>query len=346
MNRDGTESEKIILAGDIGATKTNLAVYPMAGQRLSALLEKKYRNAEFASLGEIVADFLARLAETPASCCFGIAGPVTDGRVAMTNRDWVVDVRQLKAEFGFSRVELINDLAATALGTTVLEEDELLTINTGRSQPGGNIGVIAPGTGLGEAFLTSRNDGIRAHASEGGHASFAPRNEQQVALWRYMRQQYEHVSCELVCSGRALPELYGFLRAGGAYDAERLDNELAQADSAVPHIISAALKYGESRSPHYELAGAVVELFLDILAAEAANLALKILAVGGIFIGGGIMPRIVPLFDGARFMDIFCRGVYADLLSAIPLHIIVNPKTALLGAAVRAGWIDQSAISA
>ena len=328
---------KTILAGDIGATKTILALYPLSGTGAGeALTETKYRNDDFDSFEEMVGDFLSHLSPGPETACFGIAGPVLGNRVTMTNRNWVVNASSLQAEYGFSRVELINDLVATALGTTVLGEEEILTINTGRSQSDSNIAVIAPGTGLGESFLTISDDGLLAHASEGGHSSFAPRNEQQIALWRYVHLQHEHVSTELVCSGRALPELYAFLKAGGGFEFEQLDEELDRAHSLVPGIIHAALEYEKSHEQSHRLAGAVLSLFLDILAAEAANLALKVLALGGVFIGGGIMPRIVSLVDPSLFMDIFSQGVYGDMLSAIPVHIILNPRTALLGAVVKA----------
>ena len=193
------------------------------------------------------------------------------------------------------------------------------------------IGVIAPGTGLGEAFILRKKEFYLTGASEGGHAGFAPRNHQQVALLDFLLQQEEHISVEKVCSGLGLPRLYDFL-ATRNHPPENLRRELTEANDRTPILVNAGLKALASGDTDH-ICVQTLQLFVDILAAEAANLALKVLATGGIYFGGGIPPRILPFFTPKHFMNIFAHGVYRQLLADIPVHIILNPKTALIGAA-------------
>jgi glucokinase len=319
--------ERAVLAGDIGGTKTTLALFSPAGELIQ---EETFKNKLFGGLPELVATFLDNPGSRLARACFGVAGPVHNNRVRMTNLDWTIDGGQLADKFAIDRVLLVNDLVATTAGAAILPADSLITINIGRTAAGGSIGVLAPGTGLGEAFAVPVINGMKAFPSEGGHSSFAPRNEEQIGLLKFMLKKRNHVSVEQVCSGMVIPELYRFMSTC-CPEPPWLAEQLAAADDRTPIIVAAA-NHAMEGGTACETAVRTLQLFVDILAAEAANLALKVLATGGIYIGGGMPPRMLHFFDQQRFMDFFCRGVYRDMLSNIPIHIIRDPKTALLGA--------------
>jgi glucokinase len=212
-----------------------------------------------------------------------------------------------------------------------LEAADLHTLNEGQPAPGGVIAVIAPGTGLGEAFLTWDGSRYRAHASEGGHTDFAPTNALEAGLLRYLLGRFEHVSYERVCSGRGLPNIYAYLKDSGyAEEPPWLAEQLASVEDPNPIIVNAAL-YGERPC---ELCVAMLNTFVSILGTEAGNLALKVLATGGVYLGGGIPPRILPALEQEEFIEAFRRkGRMSDLLARVPVHVILNPKVALLGAA-------------
>ncbi|WP_456473538.1 glucokinase [Desulfolithobacter sp.] len=325
----------LVLAGDIGATKSDLCLCRETTSGLVTVREQKYRNREWNCLEDIIDDFLSTDPEKPKSACFGIAGPIRDSRVRMTNLGWTLDAASLQSRFHISRVELINDLVALALGTLELTSRDLKPINCGQPDPAGATGVLAPGTGLGEAFILRLPTGPLPCGSEGGHAGFAPCDELQIRLLRYLRQRKTHVSVEDVCSGQAIPLLYEFLcRESGNSSKPPADHDPDTGPTAA--IVQAARNSLEGRKDGCDLAVRALELFWDILAAEAANLTLKVLCWGGIYIGGGMPPRILPFLKPARFLDCFARGVYRDLLNAVPIHVILNPKTGLLGAASRA----------
>jgi len=249
----------------------------------------------------------------------------------MTNLDWLIDGRELEHKCGLDQVFLINDLVATAMGSVLLPDEGLNAINIGHQRPEGTIGVLAPGTGLGEAFILRQHKQLFPVASEGGHASFAPRNRQQLELLDFLLQKEQHISVEKVCSGLGLPNIYAFL-ATRMEQPRDLQQKLAQAADQTPILVNTALKAHSAGDQHH-ICVHTLQLFIDILAAEAANLALKVLATGGIYIGGGIPPRILPFFNNKQFMAVFARGVYWEMLGDIPIHIILKPKTALLGAA-------------
>jgi glucokinase len=215
----------------------------------------------------------------------------------------------------------------------VLEPGDLHTLNAGQVVAGGAIAVIAPGTGLGEAFLTWDGARYRAHTSEGGHADFAPTNEFEIGLLRYVQQRFRHVSFERVCSGKGLPNIYAYLKDSGyAEEPQWLAERLAQANDPVPTIVNAALE--SDQDARCELCIAALNAFVSILGAEAGNLALKVLATGGVYLGGGIPPRILSYLEGEPFLQAFRRkGRFTDLLSRVPLQVILNPNVALLGAA-------------
>ena len=320
-------TDQTFLAGDIGGTKTTLALF---GSASDLLREKIYKNSLFSSLREILSTFLGDLDEMPARACFGVAGPVHDNRVRMTNLDWTIDGRKLADHFAIDRVLLVNDLVATTAGAVLLPDEGLVTINIGRPVAGGTIGVLAPGTGLGQSFAIPVNNRLQPFPSEGGHCSFAPRTKEQIELLEFMLKKRPHVSVEQVCSGMAIPDLYAYLTTC-CLEPEWTRKMLAETDDYTPIIVNAAnesLAGGAACEP----AVRTLQLFVDILAAESANLALKVLATGGIYLGGGMPPRMLSFFDQERFMRIFCRGVYREMLADMPVHIIRDSRTALIGA--------------
>ncbi|MFQ5855875.1 MAG: glucokinase [Anaerolineae bacterium] len=323
----------MLLAGDIGGTKTNLAVFsPEAGPTVP-LAEGTFPSARYSSLEALVGEFLAQISLPVDRASLGVAGPVVAGHAAITNLPWVMDEMQLRAALNLSSVRLLNDLEAIAHAVPFLEPDDLHTLNEGEPAPGGAIAIIAPGTGLGEAFLTWDGSRYRAHASEGGHTDFAPTNLFEIALLRYLQGGlgFEHVSYERICSGQGLPNIYAYLKDSGYADEPAwLAEQLAAADDPTPIIVNAAL---DEERP-CELCVATLNAFVSILGAEAGNLALKVLATGGVYLGGGIPPRILPALKQERFMRAFRhKGRFSDLLAQMPVHVILNPKVALLGAA-------------
>ena len=323
----------MLLAGDIGGTKTHLAIIsPEIGPR-APLAEATFPSGRYPSLEAVVREFLGQVNVGVARASFGVAGPVVGGRVAATNLPWVIDEAQLSHELKIPSVHLLNDLEAIACAVPQLRETpaDLHTLNAGRPIPGGPIGVIAPGTGLGEAYLTHDGGRYRAHASEGGHVDFAPATREEIALLHYLFDHMDHVSYERICSGIGMPNIYDFLRDSGyALEPPWLAEELAAAADRTPVIVNAALN-PEKRA---KLCQATLELFVSILGSEAGNLALKLLATGGIYLGGGIPPRILSALSGPRFLDAFRnKGRMSALVANIPVHVILNPKVALLGAA-------------
>ncbi|UCC64059.1 MAG: glucokinase [Anaerolineae bacterium] len=328
----------MLLAGDIGGTKTNVAVYsPDAGPR-APLAEATFPSARYANLEALVCDFLGGIDLAVDWASFGVAGPVVGGRATITNLPWVIDETQLEGELGLSAVRLLNDLEAIAYAVPWLEPDDVYTLNEGQPAPGGSMAIVAPGTGLGEAYLTWDGTRYRAYASEGGHSDFAPTTPLEVELLRYLLSRFDHVSYERVCSGLGVPNIYAYLKESDYADEPAwLAEQLAAADDPTPVIANAALL--RHRPPldgerPCELCVATLNAFVSILGAEAGNLALKVLATGGVYLGGGIPPRILPALEQERFMEAFRRkGRMSDLLARMPVHVILNPKVALLGAA-------------
>ncbi|MCI5119947.1 MAG: glucokinase, partial [Candidatus Electrothrix sp. AUS4] len=333
----------IILAGDIGASKTVLALYDSSrvvsdSIEEGLLAESTLRNKDFPSFTQALSVFLSKQEAQPERACFGVAGPIQENKVQMTNLDWDLDGPALAAAFGMDEVLLVNDLVATASGALHLHQESLIPLNPGKAVKKAPVGVLAVGTGLGQSFVLSMEQRRQAFPTEGGHSSFAPRNQEQVELLQYLLSPLEeepqppHVSVEQVCSGMALPALYAFqptrCQEPEWMREKRLDAEPAALTPLIVEAANAALAEGVPCEPALR----AVRLLLDILAAEAANLALKVLATGGIFLGGGMVPRLLAHIDAKHFMDIFCRGVYREMLGEIPVHIIMEPKTALLGA--------------
>lgn len=323
----------MLLAGDIGATKTVLAVFSETDGPRAPLVKRTYPSGEYGGLDAVVREFLEETDAEMTRAAFGVAGPVTEGRVEVMNLPWVIDAARLEDALGISPVRLLNDLAAIANGVPLLEPDETLTLQSGERDATGAIAVVAPGTGLGEGFLTWDEDDGRyhPHSSEGGHTDFGPTTPRQIQLLRYLWARHEHVSYELVCSGMGIPNLYAYFRSGGYAEEPRwLAQKLEEADDPTPVIVQAGL---DQERP-CELCRLVLGTFVSILGAEAGNLALKVMATGGVYLGGGIPPRILSVLENGSFLEAFrSKGRHVDLMDRMPVHVILNPDVALLGVA-------------
>ncbi len=320
----------MLLAGDIGGTKTNLAIFSPQEGPYAPIAEATFPSGGYSSLEAIVAEFLDQLDLTVDRASLGVAGPVVGGRAEITNLSWEIKEGKLEESLGLDSVRLLNDLAAIARAVPFLKPDDLYTLNAGQPDPSGNLAVIAPGTGLGEAFLVWDGSGYLPYGCEGGHVDFAPTTPLQMEVLRYLQRQFDHVSYERVCSGSGIPNLYQFLKdCHYAEEPEWLADRLAAADDPTPVIVNAALA---QRPP--EICRLTLETFVAMLGAEAGNLTLKIMATGGVYLGGGIPPRIISALESPTFMPAFTqKGRFSDLLAKVPIHIICNPKVALLGAA-------------
>jgi glucokinase len=320
----------MLLAGDIGGTKTVLGTFSAKAGPRAPLAEATFPSARYASLEALVREFLGRVSQPVDRASFGVAGPVVSGRAAITNLPWAIDESRLREALRLTSVRVVNDLNAVARAVPLLEQADTSALNAGEPVAGGAIAVIAPGTGLGEAFLTWEGSRYRTHSSEGGHADFAPTDARQLDLLRYLQQRFGHVSYERVCSGLGLPNLYAYLKdIGYASEPSWLAEGLAAAADPTPVIVDGALAGAPC-----ELCVATLQMFVSILGAEAGNLTLKVLATGGIYLGGGIPPRILPFLRGEGFMRAFRgKGRLGDLLGRVPVHVILNPKAGLFGAA-------------
>jgi glucokinase len=320
----------MLLAGDIGGTKTDLAVFsPERGPR-EPLAQERFASDDFPGLGELAGAFLARANLPVRHACFAVAGPVVGSRARLTNLPWVLDGEALRDTLRLRSVRLLNDLEATAHAVPLLGAGDLHTLHQGAAAPGGAIAVIAPGTGLGEAFLTWDGAAYRAHPSEGGHCDFAPLDARQAGLLRSLQDRFGHVSYERVCSGVGIPNVYDYLRdSGHAPESPEVAARLAAAEDRTPLILESAL---DPNRP-CPLCAATLETFVAVLGAEAGNLALKVLATGGIYLAGGIPPRILPALGGGRFLQALrAKGRFTEVLGGVPVHVLLH-QVALLGAA-------------
>lgn len=320
-----------ILAGDIGGTKTVLSLYQGSGSTLRPIREQTFPSQEHDSLDEILEAFLQEEESRPRAVCLGVAGAVIEGKSDVTNLPWQIDEPSLAKSTGASRVKLLNDLEAAAYGMLCLGQDELSILNRGATPArNGNIAVIAAGTGLGEAFLYWDGEEHHAIASEGGHTDFAPRSDEEIELLKYLRQKYgSHVSYERVLSGPGFFNIYCFLRdSGQASEPPEMKKRIEGADDPSVVVTKAGLEEDDPLSVR------TLEMFASIYGAEASNLALQCLAVGGIYIGGGIAPKILPVLKAGHFMKGFTnKGRFSDLVESMPVSVALNPRTPLLGAA-------------
>ena len=323
----------MILAGDNGGTKTELALFAPGGDPRQPQARAEFPSGDYPSLEAIVQAFLAGAGVSPEQierACFAVAGPVIAGQAKITNLSWTVELDHLQTALPRAAVTLINDLQAIALAVPILTAAELAPLNVGQATPGGSIAVIAPGTGLGMAFLTWNGTAYGAYASEGGHADFAPGNELERGLAAALQARFGHVSVERVCSGRGLPSIYDYLRDSGvAPESPAVAAALATATDRAPVIVDQAL-HPVAPCP---LCAATLDLFLGIFGGAAGNLALTVLATGGVYLAGGIPPRMLPALQNGRFLAAFLRkGRLADVLADLPVHVILS-RAALLGAA-------------
>jgi|AMWB02.1.fsa_nt_gi glucokinase len=318
----------MILAGDIGGTNTRLALVDATKEALKIVIEETFPSRERTSLEAVIGEFLDLHPGDLTRASFGIAGPVRHGRCEATNLPWVVDAKNVAKLLRLKRVGLINDLVANAYGINILESNDFFTLNKGARNAAGNKVIISAGTGLGEAGMFWDGKTHRPFDSEGGHADFAPRNHLEMELLDYSINQYRRVSYERLVSGPGLFHLYRFLRdKGKAEEPPWLAEQIRTSDPS--SVISELALSGKS-----SLCYQALELFVSLYGAEAGNLALKVMATGGVYLGGGIAPKIISKLKEPAFMNAFtAKGRMRPLLQDIPVKVIMNPKTALLGAA-------------
>jgi glucokinase len=320
----------MILAGDVGGTKVHLALYEFTDGNLKHIRDQQFPAKEYSGLEEIVKEFI--VSEKVTSACFGVPGPVRDGRLRLTNLPWTLDSRELAKDLNIDYVFLINDLQANGYGIAELTSEQMCTLSEGDSSQIGNRALISAGTGLGEGFLVWDGRSYVPYPSEGGHSDFAPRNDDEIDLLRFLQQKYNgRISQERVVSGMGLTNCYNFLReVRGVEEPAWLAERMAAEDpNAV--ITELALK---AKS---EICEKALDLFVSAYGAEAGNLALKILSVGGLYVGGGIAPRIIEKLKDGTFMKAFTdKGRLSQLLVHMPVRVILESRTALIGAAAYA----------
>lgn len=318
-----------VLAGDIGGTKTRLAVFDVTGTRLQTVAEETYPSRDYRTFAEIVQLFLEDRKCGCESACFGVAGPVRNGVATTTNLPWQLVASDLGEELGIAQVALLNDLEANAWGIQALDTDDFYVLQEGDRDPAGNAAVIAAGTGLGEAGMYSDGRRLRPFGTEGGHTDFSPASELEYALLCFLLRQFAHVSWERVLSGPGLINIHAFLREyrnsevpGGLLESMRTGDPAAA-------ISQAALLEQD------EICVESLDLFVHFYGVEAGNLALKMMATGGVYLGGGIAPKIIGKLKGEPFMQGFCsKGRMQPLLESMPIRVILNDRTALFGPAV------------
>ena len=326
----------IILAGDIGGTKTNLALFAIYGDKLALVVRKSFASQNYPSFEPLLREFVAGTTATFTNACFGVAGPVIDGKSKTPNLPWALDADELAGVVSVDSVKLINDLEATAYGVLTLDPDEFVTLNDGAAQQESGMAIIAAGTGLGEAIIYW--DGSRYHplASEGGHTDFAPRTSLEIEFLRYLITRFGHVSYERVVSGPGLGNIYSFFRDSNylpepAWLRERLTRE-------DPGVVISEVALAEKA----EICVKALDLFVSIYGAEAGNLALKAKATKGVHVAGEIAPKIIKKLTDGTFMRAFTdKGRFSDFLSAIPVQVVLNDDAALLGAAYYAAFRSE-----
>ena len=324
----------MILAGDIGGTNTRLALFDAKSEAMMILFEKTFSSREKTSLEAVLAEFLSLHPGDLTRASFGIAGPVRNGRCEATNLPWIVDSNAVAKQLGLKRVGLMNDLVANAYGIPLLHAKDFVILNKGARNAQGNMAIISAGTGLGEAGMYWDGEVHLPFASEGGHADFSPRNHLEMELLDYLMSRYQRVSFERLVSGPGLVHTYQFLRDRGKGEEPPWLAEQMRHNDTAPLISRLGI---EGKSP---LCRSALELFASFYGAEAGNLALKLMATGGVYLGGGIAPKIISILKEPVFMNAFtAKGRMRPLLEDIPVRVIMNAKTALLGAA-RHAYLD------
>ncbi len=323
--------EEYTLAGDIGGTKTNLGIFVRGKRRPLLKYFNSYPSREYKCLEDIIDLFLSENSYKVYKACFGIAGPVENGRCKTTNFPWDAHESRIKKSFKLKKVRLINDLSAMAVSVPYLTRSEIFSINRSRPEKNGNISLIAPGTGLGQALLVYSNGGYIPVPSEGGHVDFAPGNELEAGLLECLWKEYGHVSIERIISGIGILNIYNYLKSTGKYSEPRWLSKKISSDDPAKVINEAACEKGQ------KLCLKTVDTFLSILGAAAGNLALIGLTKGGVYIGGGIPLKMLWRFKEDIFINAFVnKGRFSGLMGKIPVNIILNSNAALLGAAIDA----------
>lgn len=321
----------MILAGDIGGTNTRLAIVQRDDQgRLRIVVESTFRSARYEALHLIVREFLERQEERPQAACFGVAGPVHENRCKTMNLSWIVDAAELAADSHIPHVAVINDLEANGYGISCLEERDFFVINPGDPQAAGHGAVVSPGTGLGEAGLFWDGSRYIPIPTEGGHTDYGPRTPLEYELGQYLTPKYDHLSYERIVSGPGLVNIYQFLlETGRGTQPDWLAAELQEADDKAAVISNAGMA---GKCPVCEW---TLDIFLSLFGAEAGNVAMTFMARGGVWLGGGIVVKILPRLKAtSHFLDGFTsKGRLRRVMEKIPVRVILNDKTALLGAA-------------
>ena len=321
------KDKSIVLAGDIGGTKANIGLFSVRGNDVQSVCEKSFICKNYAGLEPILKEFLAISNKNIAAASFGVAGTVHKGRVTPVNLPWTIEIKELQKLLNTEQVFILNDLEANALGISKLCPDEFEILNDGIKQEG-NAALISAGTGLGESILFWDGKSHIPFATEGGHTDFAPQSTLETELLAYLTLKFGHVSYERIISGPGLHNIYLFLKETGCFgsEPEGLSQRLRQEE---PGAVISELALSKA-SEHCERA---LDIFVSIFGAEAGNLALKALAVGGIYLGGGIAPKIIEKLKDGTFMNTFTgKGRLSNIVSDIPVKVILNDKTALLGA--------------
>ncbi|MCH7663961.1 MAG: glucokinase [Chloroflexi bacterium] len=322
----------MLLAGDIGATKTILGIFSDKNAITDPLQEHVFQNHEFDSFESLLKKFLENRRINIRGASFGIAAPIFEDKIKMTNLDWEMDGAMVSERLGNVPVTFHNDLLAMVSFIPQLTESDLAVINPGKSDKFGAIGLIAPGSGLGEAYLVWDGNQYLPLPSEGGHSDFAATNSMEADMLQFLMKTGNHISYESVCSGKGITNIYYYLKKLGDHpEPEWLAKRLAGKIDKTPVIVEAAL----DKANRCDICEITVNTFINILAAEAGNMALKLMTTGGVYLGGGIPPKILPLLTGSQFLISFAnKGIYKDLLNTIPINVILNEKIGLYGAAL------------
>ena len=308
----GTASTTRVIAGDVGGTKTLLRCIESDG---SIAAERRFDSANYATFDALLREFLPLCPGPVEAACFAVAGPVLGSRAEVTNLKWLIETEAIETRFGIPRVSLINDFYAVALGVPLLGEADLVSIQKGSRDRTAPIAILGAGTGLGEAIVSRYRDEWVVIPSEGGHADFAPQDDEQVRLLLTLQQKYGHVSWERLISGMGIRNIYEFLTS-------RVET---------PARVAELARTGDAEAVQ------TFRIFIDVYGAEAGNMALRVLARGGVFLAGGVTAKNIPFFTDGRFLAAFLRkGRFADLLRDMPVDLIINEKVGILGAAARA----------
>lgn len=320
----------MILAGDVGGTKTRLALYSIEGGKLTRQQMERYESSAFKSLEEIISKFLEGKNASPTAACFGIPGPVVNGTVKVTNLPWTLSEKEISEKLNIPKVKLVNDLFATAAAVPFLAGDDLLTLHKGNELGSNGVAaVIAPGTGMGQAILSMQNGKATPLASEGGHANFAPTNDLEIGLLKYLKEKKgEHVSVEHVICGPGLVNIYNYLKDTG------VSTEPAELTEAFKNEAPAAVITKFAQEGKFEICVKALDIFVNALGAHCSNFLVSTLATGGIFLGGGVPPKIIKkLQDGTILKSYMAKGKMQKTVEGTALYVIKDDHAALTGAA-------------